>query len=86
MREEAHHTFHSVSLPAGHQLRRKELYEYTTQDNVYDVELFENQDGTFYAIGLPREGERLVVYGTNVLPSAHLALKALIDKIGRETR
>lgn len=76
--------FQGVPLTEGSFLRKKELYEYTTPDNVYDVELYMNQDGTCYAIGIPREGERLIVYGTNVVPSADLALKQLLQKIERQ--
>ncbi|MCL6631578.1 MAG: hypothetical protein K6T63_03020 [Alicyclobacillus herbarius] len=73
--------FRSVSVPQGTFLRQKLLYEYTTADNIYDVELFVNQDDTYYAIAVPRESERLVVYGSRVLPSAEEALQELIHKI-----
>ena len=75
--------FQDVKTKESHFLRKKDLYEYTTPDNVYDIELFTNQDGTCYAIGIPREGEQLVVYGTNMLPNAQKALAALIQKIDR---
>jgi hypothetical protein len=76
--------FAKVRVPEGCSLKRKELFEYTTADNVYDVELFESADGTYYAIGVPRDGERLVVYGSNVVPSAEMALQIVVDKIRRE--
>jgi hypothetical protein len=76
--------FAKVRVPEGCSLKRKEFYEYTTANNVYDVELYENADGTFYAIGVPREGHRLVVYGSNVVPSGEMALQILVDKIRRE--
>ncbi|MBX5436025.1 MAG: hypothetical protein IRZ33_02270 [Alicyclobacillaceae bacterium] len=72
-----------VSLPEGCVLRRKQLFEYTTPDNLYDVELFENRDGTCYAIAVPREGP-LVVYGSNVVSGAAEALQIVFDKIRRE--
>ncbi|MCL6625455.1 MAG: hypothetical protein K6T68_02570 [Alicyclobacillus shizuokensis] len=76
--------FRSVTVPENTFLRRKESYEYTTADNIYDIELFANQDGTYYAIGVPREGGRLVVYGSRELPSAQEALQELLDKIHRQ--
>ncbi|MCL6592770.1 MAG: hypothetical protein K6T31_02225 [Alicyclobacillus sp.] len=77
--------FARVSTPAGCVLRRKELYEYTTPDEVYRVELYENPDGSWYAIAVPSQDERLIVYGTPVLPSAQQALQGLVDKIARES-
>lgn len=77
--------FPKVPTPEGCILRRKELYEYITPDNAYDVELYENSDGTFYAIGLPRDGERVIVYGSNVMDTADEAMHILVDKIRRES-
>jgi hypothetical protein len=74
----------SLQLPDGCFLRKKTLYEYTTPDNVYDVELFENEDGTAYAIGIPREGRRVIIFGTPVLPSRERALQAFITKVKSE--
>jgi hypothetical protein len=76
--------FSQVSTPDGCSLRKKEQYEYTTPNNVYNVELFENSDGTYYAIGVPRDSERLIVYGSNISPSAEQALQVLVDKILRD--
>lgn len=76
--------FENVRVPEGGILKRKEMYEYTTPTNVYDIELFEHQDGTFYAIGIPREGHRLVVYGSNIVDDREMALTILVDKIRRE--
>lgn len=77
-------TFHTVKLPEGSRLRKKETFEYITPNHIFDVELFENQDGSFYSIGIPREAERLMVFGTRETTSAHTALQALVDKIRRE--
>jgi uncharacterized protein YpmB len=76
--------FSRVKTPDGCTLRRKEQYEYVTPRNVYHVELFENQDGTFYAVGVPKDSNRLIVYGSNTAPSPEQALQVLVDKIQRE--
>jgi hypothetical protein len=76
--------FSRVRIPEGCMLKRKQLFEYTTPHHVYDIELFEQQDGTFYAIGLPRDEERWVVYGSNIVDTAEQALQILVDKIQRE--
>jgi hypothetical protein len=77
--------WHSVPVPNGCTLRRKQVFEYTTPEQTYRVELFENPDGTCYAIGVPEDSERLIVYGSNVVDSPELALRILIDKIRRES-
>lgn len=51
---------------------------------MYDIELYENTDATFYAIGVPRDTERVVVYGSSVVSSRQVALQSLLDKIARE--
>ncbi len=73
----------SIKVQEGNFLRRKELFEYTTPMNVYDIELFENQDGTYYAVGVPREG-RVVVYGSAIIEDPSLAIQTVVDKIRRE--
>jgi hypothetical protein len=75
--------FASVEIKEGNFLRKKELFEYTTPANIYDIELFQNQDNTFYAIGVPREG-RIVVYGSAIVDDSRSALQTVIDKIHRE--
>jgi hypothetical protein len=70
-----------VAVPAGHQLRRKEQYEYTTPEAVYDIEVFEGTDGTWYAVGVPREGDKLVVYGSPVVDSRSEAIGHVLAKI-----
>lgn len=74
----------NVEVPDGCTLRHKQLFEYTTQANVYDLELYENQGGTWYAIAIPREGERLIIYGSNEVPTAQMAIQIVVDKIKRE--
>lgn len=75
--------FPSLDVPDGCTLRRKQQFEYTTTDQMYDIELFENQDGTFYAIGIPKSGQ-MVVYGSNVVKSPTIAMRVVLDKIERE--
>ncbi|MCL6453595.1 MAG: hypothetical protein K6T78_08215 [Alicyclobacillus sp.] len=65
-------------------LRRKELYEYVTPEALYDVELYENSDGTYYAVAVPRDVERIVVYGSSVCSTAAAAMQSVMDKIHRE--
>jgi len=77
-------SFHHVKVPEGCTLRRKEVFEYTTTNHVFDIELFENQNHTYYAIGVPRDAKRIMVFGTREMDEAHLALKSLVDKIRRE--
>lgn len=76
--------FQQVSVQPETFLRKKEFYEYTTPDNVFDIELYQNQDGTCYAIGVPREGEKLIVYGTNIVNSTAQALQQLLRKIEKQ--
>jgi len=75
--------FQSIRTPEGCILRRKETLEYTTAYNIYDVELYENQDGTYYAVGVPREG-KFIVYGSPIVETALTAVQTVIDKIKRE--
>lgn len=74
----------SLRIPDKCTLRRKETFEYVTPGYLYDVDLFQNADNTWYSIAVPRDSDRLVVYGSSELPSAKLALQALVDKIKRE--
>lgn len=76
-------SFSKVTIPAGHQLRRKETFEYTTPQQVYDIELFTEQSGECYAIGVSREG-RLIVYGSPVLDNPQAAIQTVIQKIQKE--
>lgn len=76
--------FHGIKLPEGSRLRRKEVFEYTTPTHTFDVEMYESQEPTWYAIAVPREAERLMVFGTRELNTPEAAMKSLIDKIRRE--
>jgi hypothetical protein len=73
-----------LRLPQGAKLAKKELFEYVTPDNIYDIELYTQLDGNCYAIGLPREGEKLIVYGSSVVPAPEVAIQNVIDKITRD--
>lgn len=74
----------SLRLREGYTLRKKETFEYQTPHRIYDVELFEHADGTYHAIGIPRDTDKVVVYGSSVMSSAKYALQNLIDKITRD--
>lgn len=73
-----------VKVPNECTLRIKQSFEYTTPVNLYDLTAYGNQDGSWYAIALPREGERVIIYGSNVMPSAQMAIQVVVDKIHRE--
>ncbi len=76
--------FSNIPVPPGCTLKRKETYEYTTPHAAYHVDLYENPDGTFYAIAVPEDSEKLIVYGTPNFISQEKALFSLVDKIRRE--
>ncbi|RIV28716.1 hypothetical protein D2Q93_01580 [Alicyclobacillaceae bacterium I2511] len=76
--------FSKVPVPPGCTLMRKETFEYTTPHAVYRVDLYENQEETFYAIAVPEDSEKLVIYGTPNFKSKEKALLSLVDKIRRE--
>lgn len=75
--------FASVRVPTDGTLRRMDVFEYTTATQMYKIELYENQDSTWYAIGVPRDG-KMVVYGSNIVSTAEQALQTVVDKIERE--
>ncbi|KEO81654.1 hypothetical protein [Tumebacillus flagellatus] len=76
--------WHEAEVPEGGKLLRKESYEYQTDKGDFDIEVFENMKGEFYAIAVPRDDERLVIYGSNVTTSRALALSVVMEKIERE--
>lgn len=77
-------SWHSVRLPEGCALVRKHSFEYTTAANLYDLALYEHQDGSWHAIALPRGGSRVIIYGSNVVDTAQMAIQVVVDKIRRE--
>ena len=72
-----------VQVPNECNLRQKLLYEYITPNQIYDIELFLQQDGSCYAVGVPREG-RLIVYGSPEMTDATQAIQIVISKIHKE--
>lgn len=76
--------WNEAEMPEGGVLVRKELFEYTTEKGRFDIELFENLDGKFYAIGLPKDDDRMIIYGSNVTETKAMALSIVMDKIERE--
>lgn len=73
-----------AEIPEGGKLLKKELYEYHTEKGEYSIELFETMKGEFYAIAVPNDSEKLIIYGSNITTSRALALSVVIDKIERE--
>ncbi|ASS76159.1 hypothetical protein CIG75_15245 [Tumebacillus algifaecis] len=73
-----------AEIPEGGTLLRKETYEYQTEKGDFQIEVFENLKGEFYAIGTPQNGDKLIVYGSNLTTSRALALSVVLDKIERE--
>ena len=71
-------------VPEGGTLLKKETYEYQNEKGDYSIELFENLKGEFYAIGVPKESEKLIVFGSNITVSRALALSVVMEKIDRE--
>jgi hypothetical protein len=76
--------WNEAEIPEGGALLRKELFEYSNEKGRYDIELFEDTEGKFYAIGVPKDDERMIIYGSNVVASRAMALSIVMDKIERE--
>lgn len=77
-------SWRSVRLPEGCTLVRKHAFEYTTTANLYDLDVYEHQDGKWHAIALPRGGNKVIIYGSNVVDTAQAAIQVVVDKIRRE--
>lgn len=76
--------FHKLTLQPQAQLLRKELFHYDLNGQTFIIELFERQDGLFYAIGTPTDDTRLFVFGSSLVADKALALRQAIHKIDRE--
>ena len=77
-------TWRDVRLPDGAELLRKELFSYRVDSEWFDIELFENRDGQYYAIGTPGDKTRLIVYGSAVTADPQRALEQALQKINRD--
>jgi hypothetical protein len=73
-----------LRLPEGAQLVKKEVFTYTVREQEFKIELFEQHDGTYYAIGVPENDERLIIYGSSIVNDKRTALQIVVDKIERE--
>ena len=73
-----------VRLPDEAELLRKELFSYRVDSEWFDIELFENQNGQYYAIGTPGDKTRLIVYGSAVTADPQKALEQALQKINRD--
>jgi hypothetical protein len=76
--------FHDIKLQPHAQLLRKELFHYELNAQTFVIELFERQDGLYYAIGTPTDDTRLFVFGSSVVTDRAIALRQAIHKIDRE--
>ena len=74
----------NVKLRAESELLRKENYVYRVEGVEYAIELFETIEGKFYAIGLPTDPTKLIIYGSSVVDGAKIALQQTIQKIDRD--
>jgi hypothetical protein len=73
-----------VNLPEGAELLKKEVFTYTVRDQEFTIELFEQNDGKYYAIGVPKDDSRLIIYGSNIVDDKRTALQIVVNKIERE--
>jgi hypothetical protein len=73
-----------TDVPEGGTLVRKEMFEYTNDKGEYQIEVFENMKGEFWAIAVPRDDERLIIYGSNITSTRAMALSIVLDKIERD--
>lgn len=71
------------SLPDGHRLTHKEFFVYTTEKTSYEIELYSEINGPYYAVGIPQDGP-MVIYGSSRTDSAYNAIQVVLDKIQRE--
>lgn len=76
--------WNEAEVPEGGALVRKELFEYSTEKGCFDIELYETLKGEFYAIGVPKDDERMIIYGSNITATRAMALSVVMDKIERE--
>ncbi|MFC4766129.1 hypothetical protein [Effusibacillus consociatus] len=78
-------TWHTVELPEGAELLKKELYDYNSEKGRYQIELFETIQGKFFAIGTDKDPDaKMIIYGSNVVPDKLMAIQTVIEKIERE--
>lgn len=75
----------STQIPEGMSLTKKEFFELSHPSGIYEIELFSTHKGECWAIGVPREDTRFIVYGSPVVNHPQDALQIVIQKINRET-
>lgn len=73
-----------VRLPEGAELLKKEAFTYSVREQEFLIEVFEQNDGKYYAIGVPQNDKRLIIYGSSIVDSKQMALQIVVDKIERE--
>lgn len=78
-------SWHSVELPEGAELLKKEWFDYNSEKGQFQIELFETSTGKFFAIGTPKDpAAKMIIYGSNVMDDKVKALQIAIDKIERD--
>ncbi|MDB5083531.1 MAG: hypothetical protein JWN30_417 [Bacilli bacterium] len=74
-----------VKLPADISLTKKEVFELSHPSGTYEIELFTSHNGECWAIGVPKNDAKFIVYGSPIVGNTKQALEIVIDKISRET-
>lgn len=78
-------SFKDIDLHPDAELWRKESFVYTIAGEPFDLELFSSQDGRYYAIGMPADKSRLIIYGSQIVDSEAIAIDQTIKKINRDS-
>lgn len=78
------HDWTATRLKPGAELWRTERFSYRMQGREFAIELFTSSEGSHYAIGTPADVDVIIVYGSQVVGSAQLALEQAIKKIDRD--
>ena len=74
----------TLNLHEGAELFRKEQFLYHIADQDYTIELFESIKGEYYAIGLPANSDKLMIYGSSIVNDPVKALQQTLRKIDRD--
>ncbi len=77
-------TWKTIKLREGAELLRKEQYLYRIADQEFTIELFETSKDEYYAIGVPVNTDKLMIYGSSIVNDPVKALNQTIRKIDRD--
>jgi len=78
------HSWTATRLKPGAELWRTERFSYRMKGREFTIELFTSLEGSHYAIATPADADVIIVYGSQVVESAQLALEQAIKKIDRD--